>query len=278
MLKGRWYELRLIANAEQLRLRQIALQDSWGVTDSGSAEMPGSLGILRKLTFGAASTAQPGPHENPCCCFFNGRLEDPAILHGIHEGDVPIEPGEAECLAWWDFSAEIPTDRIVDRGPHGLHGHLRNLPTRAVRGSRWSGEETSWRHMPRHYAAIHFHEDDLYDCGWETDFSVEIPTGMASGVYGIRLRCGDLEDIMPIYVLPPAGTATAPIVYLAPTFTYQIYGNHRRDNVDDAFRARQAEWRAYPWNAAQHPEYGASTYNKHPEAAASAIRACAGRC
>ena len=76
MLKGRWYELRLIANAEQLRLRQIALQHSWGVTDSGSAEMPGSLGMLRKLTLGAASTAQPGPHENPCCCFFNGLCQN----------------------------------------------------------------------------------------------------------------------------------------------------------------------------------------------------------
>jgi N,N-dimethylformamidase len=100
MLKGRWYELRLIAIAEQLRLRQIALQHSCGVTDFGSAEMPGSLGMLRKLAFGAASTAQPGPNENPCCCFFNGRLEDPAILHGVHEGGAPIEPGEAECLAW----------------------------------------------------------------------------------------------------------------------------------------------------------------------------------
>jgi hypothetical protein len=76
MLKGRWYELRLIANAEQLRLRQIALQHSWGVTDFGSAEMPGSLGMLRKLTLGAASTAQPGPHENPCCCFFNGLCQN----------------------------------------------------------------------------------------------------------------------------------------------------------------------------------------------------------
>ena len=265
MLKGRWYELRVIATAGQLRLRQTALQRSWGVADSGSAEVPGSLGTLRKLTFGAASTAQPGPHENPYCCFFNGRLEDPAILQGVREGDAPIQPDEAECLAWWDFSAEIPTDRIVDRGPHGLHGLLRNLPTRAVRGSRWSGEETSWRHMPRHYAAIHFHEDDLYDCGWETDFTVEIPAGMTSGVYGIRLRCGDIEDIVPIYVLPPAGAATAPIVFLAPTFTYQIYGNHQRGNVDDAFCARQAEWRAYPWNAVQHPEYGASTYNKHPD-------------
>ena len=116
--------------------------------------------------------------------------------------------------------------------------------------------------MPRDYAAIHFHEDVLYDCGWETDFVFDIPAGMASGVYGIRLRCDDVEDIVPIYVLPKAGTATAAIAFLASTFTYQIYGNHQRDNVDDAFRARQAEWRAYPWNAAQHPECGASTYNK----------------
>ena len=119
--------------------------------------------------------------------------------------------------------------------------------------------------MPRHYAAIHFHQDDLYDCGWETDFVFDIPDGMTSGVYGIRLRCGDIEDIVPIYVLPPAGTATAPIVFLASTFTYQIYGNHQRRSVDDAFRARQAGWHAYPWNADQHPEYGASTYNKHPD-------------
>jgi N,N-dimethylformamidase len=56
---------------------------------------------------------------------------------------------------------------------------------------------------------------------------------------------------------------TAPLVALASTFTYQIYGNHQRGNVDDAFRARQAEWGAYPWNAQDHPEYGASTYNTH---------------
>ena len=102
------------------------------------------------------------------------------------------QSGRAECLAWWDFSAEIQTDRIIDRGPHGLHGHVPNLPTRAMNGSRWTGEETSWRHMPRHYAAIHFHEDDLYDCRWETDFIFDIPAGMASGVYGI-LHCGDIE-------------------------------------------------------------------------------------
>jgi N,N-dimethylformamidase len=265
MLKGRWYELRVIAAAGQLRLFQTALQHSWGVSDSGSAEMPGKLGTLGKLTFAAAPSAQPARHDNPYFAFFNGRLEDPAILHGVQDGTAPIEPGEAGCLAWWDFSMEISTERIVDRGPNGLHGHLRNLPTRAVRGSRWTGKETSWRHGPRDYAAIHFHEDDLYDCGWETDLTVDIPSGMASGVYGVRLRSGEIEDIVPFYVLPPRAGPTAPIVFLASTFTYQIYGNHQRGNVDDAFRARQADWRAYPWNAAPHPEYGASCYNKHPD-------------
>jgi N,N-dimethylformamidase len=144
-----------------------------------------------------------------------------------------------------------------------LHGIVRNLPTRAVCGSRWTGEETCWRHRPRHYAAIHFHEDDLYDCGWDTDFAVTIPDRLPSGVYGVRLRCGGVEDIVPVYVLPPAGTAVAPLVFLASTFTYQIYGNHQRFNVDDAFRARQAEWGAYRWNAQDHPEYAASTYNTH---------------
>ena len=265
MLNGRWYELRVIADGGRVRLRQTALQHSWGIRDSGEAEGTGVFGALAKLTFGAASTAQPRQHENPYCAFFNGRLEDPAIFAGVHDRAEPIEPDEAECLAWWDFSAEISTDRIIDRGRRGLHGHVRNLPTRAVRGSRWTGEETNWRHMPRHYAAIHFHQDDLYDCSWETDFVFDIPDGMASGVYGIRLHCNDIEDIVPLYVLPRPGPATASIVFLAPTFTYQIYGNHQRGNVDDAFRARQAAWRAYPWNTDQHPEYGASTYNKHPD-------------
>jgi N,N-dimethylformamidase len=265
MLKGRWYELRVIASSGRIQLRQTALQRSWGVADSAEAETAGGIGALANVTFAAAPAEAPGPHDNPYCAFFNGRLEEPAILIGAHDGLGPLEPDMAECLAWWDFSAEIPTDRIIDRGQHGLHGHLRNLPTRAVRGSRWTGEETSWRQRPRHYAAIHFHEDDLYDCGWETDFVFDLPEGMASGVYGIRLRCDGIEDIIPVYVLPRAGAATAPIVFLASTFTYQVYGNHRRSSVDDGFRARQAEWHAYPWNADQNPEYGASTYNKHPD-------------
>jgi N,N-dimethylformamidase len=263
MLERRWYELRVLISGGRLRLRQTALRTSWGVADSGQAELAGLVGAIGNVTFGAAMTAASQPGDKPYCAFFNGRIEDPAILAGIHDEAAPIEPSAVDCLAWWDFSAEIPTTRIRDRGPHGLHGVLQNLPVRAVPGSRWTGAETNWRHAPRHYAAIHFHEDDLYDCGWATDFSIEIPEDMPSGAYGVRLRCGAAQDIVPFYVLPSKNGVQKPLVFLASTFTYQIYGNHRRGNTDAVFHARQAEWGAYPWNADQHPEYAASTYNVH---------------
>ena len=76
---------------------------------------------------------------------------------------------------------------------------------------------------------------------------------------------GGHEDTVPVWVLPPRGTATAPVAFLASTFTYQAYTNHRRFNADAAFKARQAAWGAYPHNPDDHPEYGASTYNRHPD-------------
>jgi N,N-dimethylformamidase len=66
-------------------------------------------------------------------------------------------------------------------------------------------------------------------------------------------------------VLPPRGTATARIAYLAATFTYQAYFNHARGNDDDAFRARRKAWGAYPHSTDSHPDYAASTYNRHPD-------------
>ena len=260
MLERRWYELRVLLSAGRARLVQTALQVSWGVVDSGTAEIAGRMDALRDMVFAAAPKF--GASDHPHHQFLNGRIEDPAVLAGVRDDAMPAA---GDCIAWWDFSADIPTDRITDRGPHGLHGTLRNLPTRAVCGSRWDGAEMNWRHAPSQYAAVHFHEDDLYDCEWETDFYVDIPAGMANGLYGVRLRAGDVQDIVPIYVLPPKGMATAPVAFLASTFTYQIYANHQRFNVDDAFRARMKDWDAYPWNAEDHPEYSNSTYNKHPD-------------
>src|SRR5262245_6579663 len=82
----------------------------------GPAAGPGGLGgsvrrnprgrelpIARAIT-GAGPVAAPRPRDNPCGHFFNGRIEDPAILAGAWRAASPLEPNDANCVAWWDFS------------------------------------------------------------------------------------------------------------------------------------------------------------------------------
>lgn len=240
MLERCWYELTARFAAGRVRLTQNGLQRSWGVTDSGEAEGVTGLPAGNCLWIAA----------DPAGGRFDGRIENPALLDA-----------SGVATAEWDFAAGIDTDVI-----NGTHpGRLVNLPTRGVRGSRWTGTEMDWKHAPQEYAAIHFHADDLYDAEWETDFEIELPNDLRSGVYGVRLRCGPHQDIIPLFVLPPRGMVTAPVAYLAATFTYQAYANHARFNFDAAFRDRAAAWGATPNNPEDHPEYGASTYNRHPD-------------
>jgi len=240
MLERRWYELEARFASGRVRLAQRALQRTWGVDDGGTGDGVAALPGGPRLLLAADET---GRH-------LDGRLEDPALLGP-----------DGTPVAAWDFSVGIGTDVISGTHP----GRLVNLPTRGVRGSRWSGAEMDWKHAPREYAAIHFHADDLYDAGWDTDFVAMLPDDLPSGIYGIRLRAGPHEDIIPLFVLPPRGTATAPVAFLASTFTYQAYANHARFNFDEALRARADDWGATPHNPQDHPEYGGSTYNRHPD-------------
>lgn len=66
-----------------------------------------------------------------------------------------------------------------------------------------------WRHAPDQYGAIHFHEDDIYDCGWETDFTFTVPENLKSGVYAMRLTSGVLSDTIPFFVRPKPGQPTS---------------------------------------------------------------------
>ncbi|MBT4487064.1 MAG: N,N-dimethylformamidase large subunit [Rhodospirillaceae bacterium] len=183
---------------------------------------------------------------------FNGKIETPAI-HG--HGD--------ELIASWDFTRDFSTTRIEDTGPHGLHGQLINLPARAMTGSAWNGEDMCFRHRPEHYGAVHFHDDDIYDLGWETDFSFTIPDDLPSGAYIARIQCDGHEDAIPFFVCPPLGKPSAKLCVLVSTFTYVIYGNYARPAYHESWHTRVSEWDAYPWNPAVHPEYGLSTYNFH---------------
>ena len=261
MIEGRWYELRCIFQAGQVRLMQTPLAPTWGVVDRGAGEGACTPPPLVRLLFGARADGDGWTDV------LDGRLEDPALLQGAIDDPLPIEPGDHPLVAWWDFSADIGTETFADRGPHGWHGTFANLPTRGVRGSRWRGAETCWRHAPRDYAAVHLHADDLYDCRWPTAFEWQVPADLPSGVYGIRLRAEGHEDTIPVWILPPRGTVTAPVAFLASTFTYQAYANHARGNADAGYVARRAEWGAYPHNPDEHPEYSTSTYNRHPDGA-----------
>jgi len=233
--------------AERLGLRAAAV----------SVPLPAPLRPGAGVMLAAAPVA-----DAPAGRHYEGKLEAPMLVAGAL--DAAGSPAGA-VLAAWDLGRGIDGVRIEDIGPGGHHGVLVNLPTRAVTGSRWSGTEMSWRHAPDEYAAIHFHSDDLYDCGWETGFSFTIPDGMRSGIYGARLRCAGHEDIIPFYVIPAPGKPTAKVLFIASTYTFQAYANHQRGNLDDAFRQRIADWGACPHSPDDHSDYAHSTYNRHPD-------------
>jgi len=199
---------------------------------------------------------------------FNGKLERPFLLGQAltPSEDLTVHPDQHPALlALWDFAKGIDTQIITDIGPLALHGQLENLPARAVTGSLWDNSEMCWRHAGTHYAAIHFHDDDLHDAKWKTDFTFEIPVGLGSGSYAMQISVDGNTDYLPFYVRPKTGMASAKVLFIASTYTYQAYANFARGNYTDALKAKVAAWGAYPHNPDEHLEYGLSTYNRHSD-------------
>lgn len=91
-----------------------------------------------------------------------------------------------------------------------------------MRGSNWSGKEMCWRHAPGEYGAIHFHDDDIYDCQWLTDFSFAVPDDFRSGMNSMRLECEDACEDIPFYIRPFSGQPQSKICVLISTFTYTV--------------------------------------------------------
>ena len=171
-------------------------------------------------------------------------------------------------LAAWDFSIGIPTNRITDVSANKLHGDLINLPTRAVAGSLWNGEEHCWSKRPDHYSAIHFHDDDLYDCGWQADFELSIPDDLPSAVYAIHLHSDSENYYLPFAVRPPRGKTTAPLAFLLPTASYIAYANNRI-GIDvpetEIVAGRLIQLNPIDLFMQEHPELGLSFYDLHSD-------------
>ena len=212
--------------------------------------------------------AGPAPGR-PATAHFNGRMEAPKILSRALDAEETENPVGTDCrglVAAWDFSVGISTDRITDRSGNGLHGRLVNLPTRGVCGHAWTGDEHCWVNRPEHYAAIHFHDDDLYDCGWETDFELRLPEELSSGVYAVRLHHGNEEYYIPFSVRPPRGTTTAPVAFILPTASYMAYANNRIGiDVPDTEIVCGRLMQLHPTDLFMqtHPEIGLCFYDLH---------------
>ncbi|MEM6484144.1 MAG: N,N-dimethylformamidase beta subunit family domain-containing protein [Pseudomonadota bacterium] len=244
-----WYQVTVRASRAQRLLRltakriaQSPLSISREDELSASAELDIKAAVgSAPLLIGSASSGtnihgQPIPKNG-----FYGRIENPVVyrtaltdeqLVRVCEGSRPREVA-AYLLADWDFSQAIGTTSVRDRSPNRLDGTTINLPQRAVRGTAWAGE-MNWRNDPAQYTAIHFHGDDLYDCGWSESFKLVVPDDLKSGVYAVRLRRGDTfdqqdanEDYLTFFVAPAKHKPQARLALILPTFTYLAYGNMR---------------------------------------------------
>ncbi|MBA2578111.1 MAG: LamG domain-containing protein [Euzebyaceae bacterium] len=165
---------------------------------------------------------------------YNGKIEAPVVygaalgpgaLEAVERGAAVADAGPVRAA--WDFALDTPTDRIRDVSGNGLDGRTVNLPARAMSGHAFGGGERAWTSAPETHGALHFHDDDLDDCGWDVAFELTVPDSLRSGVYAAKLSAGDSEYHVPFFVRPAGRRATAPILFLVPTNSYLAYANFR---------------------------------------------------
>jgi N,N-dimethylformamidase len=228
----RWYRVGASFEAASrcLRVFQCALSPVPGIADSGTQQ--GTTASAMRVPAAPllmAALADPQA-KGGIGAFYNGKLDAPQILaHAVDPAlfaatDRRTAPQDEAVVASYDFSAELHSQRAIDRSRNGLNGHVVNFPARAMAGWNWTGDIMDWKQDPAQWGAIHFHDDDIYDAGWDNDFRLVIPDDMPSGLYAARLRKDDAEEYIP-FCVGPAPSKEKKVALILPTATYMAYGN-----------------------------------------------------
>jgi N,N-dimethylformamidase len=253
-----WYRVTASfdPNTGAMSCGQTACHDSGAGAQSTAATLSTTL-ILPPMA-GAILVLAAGRHQDGTgfTQFYNGKIEAPILTRA-----------DGTEIGAWDFSLGIGSDTIHDTSANQLHGRTRQLPARAMTGQGWTGKDFVWRHVPAQYAAIHFHDDDIDDAAWETDFSFIVPHILPSGLYAARLRAAAEEDYIP-FVIRAARPREGGLLVLVPTASYQAYANEHL-----AFDAALAElvhdhvpvFGPNDIYLAAHRELGGSLYDRHSD-------------
>lgn len=189
---------------------------------------------------------------------FNGKIEAPSLRRS----------GDGGLLAGWDFGRDQSSAMVRDTGPRGCDLDLVNTPMRGAAGHLWDGSVESWQRAPGQYAAIHFHDDDMTDCRWDTTLTLTPPATARSGFYVARLTAPGVQSDVPFFVSARPGEARAPLLVIAGTATYMAYANthikfdsHNTENLYEAPMAL-SEDELY---LNLHRELGLSHYDTHSD-------------
>ncbi|PZF82162.1 N,N-dimethylformamidase beta subunit family domain-containing protein [Jiangella anatolica] len=238
---GCWVEVRAVIPGRPGERLRIEVAQA-GTFAANRFVRPPAAPATASVVLGAPVVPAPGPLLWGCRSLrdgrepelsFDGRIENPVIVAAAAATGSRRElAAHPAVVAAWDLGAGIGPDgiaattHVADVSGRGRHGVTAQHPHRAVTASGWRGDVTDARFAPDQYAAIHFHRDDLTDCGWRPQAGIELPPDLRSGVYAVRLTADDTtEDLVPVFVGPPAGTATAPLLLVLPTNSYLAYAN-----------------------------------------------------
>ncbi|MHB1128583.1 MAG: N,N-dimethylformamidase beta subunit family domain-containing protein [Ilumatobacteraceae bacterium] len=264
-----WTEIELSISAAEHTMKLCSVAHSKPAhidipTQSSSTKIPTDavVDLANTSMYLAASWSSTTNRHEPISVF-NGKLEHPRLFN------LPGPNSKTTLIAEWDFSSEISTDKIVDQGSLKLDGILCNMPTRGVRGFTWSGNCVSWVHDPQGYGAIHFHDDDLADAGWNISHRYEVPTDLPSGCYALRLAPAANNSVdwyIPFFVRPTDNSQCSQVAFIVPTTTYGAYANMNlrvTAQFNELAHGRLTVLDSTDLLMIQMPELGKSTYDVH---------------
>lgn len=207
---------------------------------------------------------------------FNGKLARPVVsayawpeatTAALATGMDPVDLLERETISVLDLASDPGSARVPDRGGLTKGATLHHLPGRGVPGPFWTGQETDFRLARSEFDAIHLHDDDLTDAGWQQDLIWTVPPETSSGAYALKVTAGSDVDRIPFVVTP--ATHQDPVLVVLPTWTYLAYANWRTYAEHEVERVQAyQEHRACDvrdrW-LARHPEFGRSLYDVHSD-------------